>query len=457
MPRFLAAPAALVALLAVAGLAAAQSHPLKIKSVKIGFPHGPNPIQRDDDGTGAYVCKANVWAPVYLELEVLREFKRDAVIVLEASDPDDLGTTVTVPLQNLSDVRPGTTLSAAELAYVPCVRIGGREFTVTVREPGGGRQLAEPKRVSYVRSRDTSAYVVLSIGSRLPGFELPPEAPGAGNARGQKVELAIIDNPFLLPDRWYGYEAADLVVLATGAASVQNFLAPLFTDPQHKPRLDALLEWVRRGGRLVVSVGQNASFAASFPLLQEILPMRLPKENLTEQVKELPMEWHTHGVGEKKAKLNALTAKAGTFPVVNFEPQPNRGARQIVPPADTLREGSRRAVVQAPYGLGRVTLVGFDLDRSPFVDYDDRPKAWDLILRECGANRATQSFNKNNTSYNGVAEDELANEMRQHADAFASVPVISFGWVAAFIILYTLLIRDKKRPHPHDDQRPETE
>lgn len=434
MPRFLAV---LAALLAAAGVADAQSYPLKIESAKIGFPHGPNPIQRDDDGTGSYVCKANVWAPVYLQIKVEREINRDAVLVLEASDPDDLGTSVTVPLQNLSDVRPGTTLSAAELAYIPCVRIGGRDFTVTVRDPANGRQLAEPKRMSFVRSRDTSAYIVLSIGSRLPGFELPPDAAAAG---AKKVELAVIDNPFLLPDRWYGYDGADLVVLATGSASVQNFLAPLFTDPQHRPRLNALLEWVRRGGRIVVSVGQNASFAASFPVLQELLPMRLPEKDLTEQVKELPMVWYTHGLGEKKARLNALTVKAGTFPVVNLVPRADRGARQIVPPPDATGDGARRTVVQAPYGLGRVTLVAFDLDRSPFVDYDDRPRAWDQIIRECGANRAAQNFNKNQYVYNGVAEDELANEMRQHADSFASVPVISFGWVAAFIVLYTLLI-----------------
>jgi hypothetical protein len=431
--------AALAVLVLAGGLAAAQSHPIEIKSVKTGFPHGPTPTQRDDDGGGSYVCKTNFWTPIYLELKILRTVDRPAAIVLESSDPDDLGTGVTVPLQNLSDVRPGTVLSAAELAYVPCVRLGGRECTIAIRDPNTGRNLAEPKRLSFVRSKDSSAYVVLSLGSRLPGFELPPEAPGSN--RGPKVELAVIDNVYLLPDRWYGYDAADLVVLATGSASVQNFLAPLFTDPQHKPRLDALLEWVRRGGRLVVSVGQNAGVAASFPVLQELLPMRLPAENLTEQVKDLAMEWHTHTVGEKKTKLNALAAKGGTFPLVRFEPQPNRGARQLVPPADTLRrEGARRAIVQAPYGLGRVTLVGFDLDRSPFVDYDERPRAWDLILRECGANRAPQSFNKNNYSYSGIAEDELANEMRQHADAFASVPVISFGWVAAFIVLYTLLI-----------------
>jgi hypothetical protein len=434
---------AVFAVLALAaGAAAAQSHPISIESVKTGFPHGPNPSQRDDQG-GAYVCKSNFWTPVYLELKIHRPVDRPAAIVLESNDPDDLGTSVTVPLQNLSDVRPGTVLSAAELAYVPCVRLGGREYTVSIRDPNTGRNLAEPKRQSFVRSRDSSSYIVLSLGSRLPGFELPADA------NRQKVELAIIDNPYLLPDRWYAYDAADLVVLATGAASVQNFLTPLFTDPQHKPRLDALLEWVRRGGRLVVSVGQNAAIAASFPVLQELLPMRLPAENLTESVKDLAMEWHTHGVSERKAKLGPLADKnGGSFPLVRFEPHPirenaplaYRGARQIVPPADSLREGARRAVVQAPYGLGRVTLVAFDLDRSPFLDYEDRAKTWDLILRECGAARAAQQFGKNPGYYAGNTEDELANELRQHADSFASVPVISFGWVAAFIILYTLLI-----------------
>jgi hypothetical protein len=443
-PRF---ASALAAVLACVGAAAAQ-YPLKIESVKVGFPAGPGAAMRDDDQSAAFVCKANLWAPVYVELKVNGETKRQANLVLETTDPDDLGTAISVPLQNLSDVSRGTTLTAAELPYIPYVRLAGRELTVTVRErepaganPTAGRLLAEPKRLTYVRARETSTYVVLALGSRLPGFELPAEAKqqNPNEYRPARVEQAVIDNPFLLPDRWYGYDAADLVVLATGAASVQNFLTPLFTDPQHKPRLDALLEWVRRGGRLVVSVGQNAAIVANFPVLQEVLPMQVRKDNPAEQVKDLFMEWAVGG-GDKRTKLNTLAAKAGTFPVANFVPHPTRGARQVVPPATTLREDARRAVVQAPYGLGRVTLVGFDLDRSPFVDYEDRPKAWDLILRECGAARAPQSQPRTYSSYTGVSEDELAAEMRQHTDSFASVPVISFGWVAVFIILYTLLI-----------------
>lgn len=445
-PRF--GLALVVALLSL-GAAAGQSYPLKIKTARVGFPPAGYVAgnYRDDDGAASHIVKTNTWAPVYLELEVLREVKGEASIVLEASDPDDLGTAIAVPLQNLSDVRPGTLLRAEELAYVPCVRLAGHDLTITIRErepaggnPTAGRSMAEPKRMDYVRTRDTAAYVVLALGSKLAAFDLPTTGKG-GEVKATRAEVGYIDNPFLLPDHWRGYDGADLVVLATGSASVQNFLTPLFTAPQHKPRLDALVEWVRRGGRLVVSVGSNAAIVSNYPVLQELLPMQVRKENPTEQVGDLFLEW-VIGSRDSASQFVTLAPKSGTFPVANLVPHAARGYRQVVPRVGSSRPNARPTVVQAPYGLGRVTLVAFDLDRSPFVDYEERAKFWDSILRECGSERATQSFGKNNNynSYYGVSEDELSTEIRQHTDSFASVPVISFGWVAIFIVLYTLLI-----------------
>lgn len=443
-PRF---GLALVAALLSVGAAAGQAYPLKIRSARVGFPPAGATNFRDDDGQASHVAKANTWAPVYLELEVLRDVKGEASVVLETTDPDDLGTAVAVPLQNLTDVRPGTVLRAEELAYVPYVRMAGHELTVTIRErepagsaPTAGRSLAEPKRLDYARLRDTSAYVVLALGSKLPGFELPADGKG-GDGRATRAEVGYIDNPFLLPDRWTGYDGADLVVLATGAASVQNFLTPLVTSPQHKPRLDALVEWVRRGGRLVVSVGANAAIVSNYAPLQELLPAQVRKENPSEQVGDLFLEW-VSGSRDRTSTFVTLAPKAGTFPVANLVPHASRGSRQVVPKAGSTRANARPTVVQAAYGLGRVSLVAFDLDRSPFLDYEDRAKFWDHVLRECGSERAAQGTNKANAGYYGrdVQEDELATEVRQHTDSFASVPVISFGWVALFIVLYTLLI-----------------
>jgi hypothetical protein len=102
-------------------------------------------------------------------------------------------------------------------------------------------------------------------------------------------------------------------------------------------------------------------------------------------------------------------------------------------------------VVQSAFGLGRVTLVAIDLDRSPFLEYAGRPEFWDLILKEGGSARASAASAQRNITYYGPGiqsdtEDELANSIRTHIDTFEGVPVISFGWVAMFILMYTLLI-----------------
>src|SRR5205814_5271290 len=102
-------------------------------------------------------------------------------------------------------------------------------------------------------SLEASRYVVLSLGSKLPGLTLPKEnepedTPEGGRAlRSGRIPTASIDNVALMPDQWFGYDAADLVVLCTGTND--KFITALFTEPTYKTRLDALLEWVRRGGR----------------------------------------------------------------------------------------------------------------------------------------------------------------------------------------------------------------
>src|SRR5262249_5456013 len=68
---------------------------------------------------------------------------------------------------------------------------------------------------------------------------------------------------------------------------------------------------------------------------------------------------------------------------------------------------------------------------------------WDWVLREGGADRASfgSSDEPTNTRPTGdEAEDNTAVALRRHVDTFDGVPVISFGWVAVFIVLYILLI-----------------
>ena len=114
----------------------AQSYTIKVTAAKVGLPAGRFTSESDDaTGQGSYIAKSNMWTPVYVQLEVIREEKRALAIVVETSDPDDLGAAYAVPLQNLSDRLPGTKIEPSELSYLPYIRTNGRsELTVSVRE-----------------------------------------------------------------------------------------------------------------------------------------------------------------------------------------------------------------------------------------------------------------------------------------------------------------------------------
>ncbi|MDB5306413.1 MAG: hypothetical protein JWO38_615 [Gemmataceae bacterium] len=433
---------AVACLIAAVGPAVAAPPKVKITDARVGLPpHAP------DDPSATPVCKFAAWAPVYVDLEVLDGVTDPAELVVETPDADGVVTTLAVPL-DLARVRPGTTLSARDLKFLPYLRPAGGtgETTVTVRTTAG-TALSDPFRIRSLRPRAPLVYVVLSLGSRLPGFDLPratsgtDEAePATGPVRGGRVELASITDPDTLPDQWFGYEAADLVVLTTGTGSAE-FLRRLFDDPVKR---QALLEWVRRGGRLVVSVGVNAGAAAQLPALQDVLPYSIKTDAPVQQVARLPLYWSARETSQAGPISGNLTAKGTTVPVANLAPKAVRAARVLIPPPDRQRGEDREAVaVQAGYGLGRVTLVAFDLDRPPFTEFAQRQEFWDWVLRQGGADRASVGGEgKIRAAASGPTddEDEVAVSLRTHVDTFDGVPVISFAWVAVLIGLYILLI-----------------
>ncbi len=405
---------------------------VKITGVTVGFPTG-----RDD----AHVAKFGAWAPVHVQLEILGDVTEPAELVIEAPDADEVTTTFTIPLNLASD--------RSTIGYV---RPGGAasEVTATVRT-AKGVALSEPFR-ARVRPREPLQYVVLALGRAPAGFELPKPATApaeTGSLRAGRVELAHIASVAQLPDRWYGYEAADLVMLNTGTP---EFVKQLFGDdatPANKQKREALLEWVRRGGRIVTSVGTSAAIVAQLPALEPLLPFAL-KPMLSfplissapvRQVEVVGLVWSV-GVGQANTASGAIGARGATFPMANFVPQLGKAARVLIPPPGRSEDTREPVVVQSALGLGRVTVVGFDLDGSPFAEFGARKEFWDFVLREAGANRASNAGEGKPRPPGSMTEDEdeAAVALRTHNDTFDGVPVVSFGWVAVLIVLYILLI-----------------
>ena len=465
MPTRSAFLAAVVALV-VAGPAVAQREPVEIEDVKIGLPPGRFVGEKDASQRAAHVVKRNTWAPVYLRLAMKKEYDGGALLKIDAADADDLKTTMIVPLaKTLSGWTPGAKVEAYELGYVPYVRSGDRSgevmFTV-ISDPNDGsrpKEISPPFKVRYAQFRDANTYVVMSLGSKLPGFDLPQDdrkqsttGGTRSGLRGGRVETAAVTNVREMPDQWFGYAAADLVVLTTGGGTAPEFLDELFDREKSGPfkeRRNALLEWVRRGGRLVISTGSRTTALAQHELFRDLLPAPVRLSAPTKEVAELRLNWKVAG----NVHDQPLRGRTAQFPVAQVNPAgAARPPRVLLTHTDNPGFAAARAddiplVVQAPYGLGRVTFVAFDLDQSPFADFPKRAEFWDWLVREAGSPRsalASKDQNANNVNYGYTstdqAEDEFLTNLRQHVDTFDGVPVVSFGWVALFIVLYTLLI-----------------
>ncbi|MBU0638231.1 MAG: hypothetical protein KKB50_05140 [Planctomycetes bacterium] len=104
--------------------------------------------------------------------------------------------------------------------------------------------------------------------------------------------------PHELPDRWWGLEAVDVVVWDR-------------PDPQKLSahQLEALVQWVRNGGQLVVGIGLSWGRIQDSPELAEIIPLR--GEGTTITVATLPKFIERLApAGEFEAPVAVTTARA---------------------------------------------------------------------------------------------------------------------------------------------------
>jgi hypothetical protein len=441
--------AILVCLGVFTGVAGAGEFPVRISAARVGLPPAGKSLDRDDSGQAVHIAKFACWAPVYLDLELSTPVAEPAELVIEAPDPDEISTTITFPL-DLARAPTGSRVAAVDLGTIGYVRpAGAGELMLHVRSRDG-KALSEPYRVRTLRPRDPLSYVVLALGGPMPGFELPkPQGSAADPAaelRGGRIEPTVITDIAQLPDHWLGYDAADLVVLNTGSGA-DDFIRKLFAEqpaPADLARRQALLEWVRRGGRLVVTVGGNAPLVSRLPALQDILPYAVSSSAPNRpSTSTLVLYWGARESSQTTTMSGALALRGAAFPIANLAPRPGHPARVLIPTRERQADIKDVTAAQAALGMGRVTVLAFDLDRPPFTEFSQRAEFWDWVLREGGANRASAgSDGKPLSASTGTteAEDDLAIALRMHMDTFAGVPVISFGWIALLIGLYILLI-----------------
>jgi hypothetical protein len=427
-----------LALIASAGTAQAQQPPpatFKQEQVDLGF------MRYENSTESAF--KSGLWTPVYVTFSrtpdgnIVLPVGKDGVTlrskltcsVTDAEEtqgiyPSDLQLDPGEKATVITYAHPGTLFPDLTLGITPPQ---GRTKNFPARSAGGKAPMAIPMGGS----------LYMTVGDRLSNFEKAITAI-PGKIGGLPARYAVFETDAgRLPDRWFGYQAIDLLILTTGRAQlVDEFLLP--KSKAGEERLEALIEWVQRGGHLVISIAQQRQDKVHQFLKSPVWRPKFPEvltRNETVKLNSTELGRLDTWAGSRSMLPDELDTI--TVPLLRFDKSADmpiyaRQGDKIVP-----------LLMRFPYGLGSVTLVALELDAKPFNTWEDNQKFWQRLVTDLGPrSRFQEAPGDEGGVVLGVqpdADSDISSRLHRELDFF-NVPMISFGWVALFIFLYVLVV-----------------
>lgn len=405
---------------------------VKIEQVRVGFRAYAN------DGNGQF--KVGMWTPVYVDVlagpKGVKDPSAPPYLEFESSDSEGVGTYYRVPVTPLDPNEARTFIGYTKPGnYDTATKVGVtlNWDAKTFRAP---LQLGGPL--------DLGAHVYLSLGSRIPDLRdalismlAPnPNIPAGDQNRDTAPRHAVFEtDPFRLPEHWFGYQGVDLMILNTDN---KEFLTILGQEPQ-RPRLKAIAQWVRRGGRLIIPVNH---------LNQDLLTPLLQSAAWQPQVPVIPPANPGDVKQNAVKRLDAVEHWANTvakpFPGPGENPVPiaRLDPGKVAPGTWDIQEKTadgRPLIARVPYGRGSIVYLAFSIDQAPFTRWAGRTEFLKAMINQFAP---TVSINDQNQNLGGGWRDgtnDITTHLQQTLDNF-DVNVVPFGYVALFIILYILVV-----------------
>ena len=161
-----------------------------------------------------------------------------------------------------------------------------------------------------------------------------------------KKQLAAHDDarihvayPTSLPNDWIGYSAVDVLVIREMVLTERRL---------SKAQQTAMLDWVQRGGTLIVSGGSNYKYLRH-SFIELFLPVKLQAPEQTEMI---PAALH------KQLGFQSSSSNRNLFERIPFSPNP--GCETLI----GTKEQSY--VAKRNFGDGQIVCLAFDYNASPF-------------------------------------------------------------------------------------------
>jgi len=370
----------------------------------------PQEIAIDVGFEGTY--RAGKWTPVWVEFPA-----GDTQQPLRAQVTTPDGDGVAATYFPLTDPQPvGGAETVRQLIYA---RLGRSPTWLTVQLQNEGGVAAERTFLpgSFPAPQPVSSEMILSLGADL-GIEA---ALATSRRRDDSAYVACRQHQTAaLPDRWFGYDSIDTVVLSAGST---EYLAG-WSDAQ----IEALGQWVAHGGKLIVSAGGE-----ELPTRwQTLYPGERSGEELLRRTTALEV---FSGAGQR---LDLVQGGRVEIPVTTFSQY--EGKPLLV---DQVAGRSEPLFVLHPRGFGMILFSALDLAADPVASWGDRPPLLARLIRmgdeaEAAAGDSRQSGGR----VTHIGYRDLSGQLRAALEnfRFGGMSLIPFSWVAVLIVLYIVLI-----------------
>jgi hypothetical protein len=372
------------------------AEPLQVKSAVAGF-------------GGMY--KAGYWTQILVELKAGPEGVEGRLNLL-TEDGD--GVPVIYPAALDAQLK----LQAGETKLVRLYGKAGPQrsnWQVQLRT-GDDDRVVWTQRLDVLPPQRATRELLVTIGP-APGVA---EAAGL-NKRLEEVTFIVapVERTSELPDRVWGYEGVERVVLIAGETSPVEELRP--------EQIEALHQWVKLGGKLIFSIGARApQLLHPDQLWSKLMPGKFAALDPLRDT--IPLQNYA-GVDFPRTALTNQTRP----PVVKFTDRTGRVE------LEQAGEDNPPLILRQAYGFGQVTLVALALDHPTLTAWKGQPKFVARIL-SLGGPAADNLAAARGRSITHLGYDDLVGQLRAVLDQFPGVTVVSFTAVAMVAIALLLLI-----------------
>jgi hypothetical protein len=424
----------LFALLTVVALSPSLAHaqPNKIEKVRVGF----RPYN-EAANFGRY--KVGLWTPVYVEITAgdkgLGKRGESPYVQIEAQDFEDVGTIYRVPVPVLEPGETRTVIGYTKSGNANgdikvTLQVGNRTFN-----PPGDRDMA----------MNLQGHVYLALGRRVADLPAALSKKKEDDKQddfrfqdeGRQRAALFEDKVDMLPAHWFGYDGVDLIFLATDS---DKFLTTL-ADNQHVDQLRAIVQWVRRGGRLIVPVSKHNQAELNRLLSKEVWQPPVPVVPPSQKNDKFVAPPRLTGV-ETWANVQVPLPAAGEKAPLVAQLEPADLA-----PGDWDVEARVGAdgvplIARVKYGLGQIVYFAFSFDDPAVTQWPGRVEFLRKVIAKLAPLTGQEINNNNqfNQPFRGQQNaTDVTSQLYNAMDNF-DVRVIPFGIVAAFIVLYVVIV-----------------